>query len=197
VTFNLDEYTPVSERINLFYEKYPEGSIQTEFLERVDGGWLCQARAYRTADDPRPGVAHAFEQVPGKTQFTKDSEAMNAETSAWGRALAALGFETKKIASREEVQARRELPPVGGGPNPDVYPPSNGAADAPTIPPDAPTIPFGKYKGQLFTAPPKSYWEWWLASEHSLKPETREVRRIVEKQLGFVDHADLLEDIPF
>jgi hypothetical protein len=32
---------------------------------------------------------------------------MNAETSAWGRALAALGFIGKKIASREEVEARQ------------------------------------------------------------------------------------------
>ena len=32
---------------------------------------------------------------------------MNAETSAWGRAIVALGFETKKIASANEVRARK------------------------------------------------------------------------------------------
>jgi uncharacterized protein (DUF3820 family) len=195
VTFNLDEYTPVSERINLFYEKYPEGSIQTEFLERVDGGWLCQARAYRAPDDMRPSVAHAFEPVPGKTQFTKDSEAMNAETSAWGRALAALGFAAQKgagIASREEVQARKIPPPENFGFN------SLVGEDAPLPAGDGQhLITFGKYKGKFITDPPRSYWEWWLASDHSQKPETREMRQLVEQHLGIVDHADLLEDIPF
>jgi hypothetical protein len=32
---------------------------------------------------------------------------MNAETSAWGRAIIALGFPTKKIASAEEVRNRQ------------------------------------------------------------------------------------------
>jgi hypothetical protein len=182
----LEDYTPVADRIHLFYEKYPEGSIQTEFLERVDGGWLCQARAYRTADDPRPSVAHSFEQIPGKTPYTKDSEVENAETSAWGRALAALGFAAQKaagIASREEVQAKEELPVAENG---DV------AAN-----PEEPKIPFGKHKGKPFSYPPRNYWEWWLTSEHAQKPEQREMRRLVEEQLGVVDHSDLLEDIPF
>jgi hypothetical protein len=42
--------------------------------------------------------------IPGKTPYTKDSEVENAETSAWGRAIAALGFEVhNSIASAEEV----------------------------------------------------------------------------------------------
>ncbi len=32
---------------------------------------------------------------------------MNAETAAWGRAIVALGFKTKKIASAQEVRARQ------------------------------------------------------------------------------------------
>ena len=34
--FNLDEYTTVRERIKLFWEKYPDGSIQTEILDWSD-----------------------------------------------------------------------------------------------------------------------------------------------------------------
>ena len=106
--FNLDDYVDVAARISEFSEKYPEGSLQAhmEFLTEPIG-WFCVARAYRTADDERPGIGHAFEPVPGKTQFTRDSEAQNAETAAWGRAIVALGFKTKKIASRQEVQARQ------------------------------------------------------------------------------------------
>src|SRR3990167_2917806 len=72
----------------------------------VKGGVLGRAGASRPPDDPRPGVGHAFEPIPGKTSYTKDSETMNAETSAWGRAIVALGFDTKKIGSANEVRAR-------------------------------------------------------------------------------------------
>lgn len=113
--FSMDGYVDVAERIAMFIDKYPEGSLQSE-LEPVeqDGklvGWLCRAEAYRTPDDPRPGIGHAVEPVPGRTPYTKDSEAMNAETSAWGRAIIALGFETKKIASANEVRNRQAPTP--------------------------------------------------------------------------------------
>lgn len=103
--YDLSGYVDVATRIAQFAAKYPEGSLQSELLWE-NGGWLCRAYAYRTPEDPRPGIGHAFEPVPGKTPYTKDSEAMNAETSAWGRAIVALGFETKNIASADEVRAR-------------------------------------------------------------------------------------------
>lgn len=110
MAFNMGDYVDVAERIGEFAKKYPEGSLQSE-LEPIyrDGAlvaWLCKAYAYRSADDQRPGVGHAVEPVPGKTPYTRDSEAMNAETSAWGRAIIALGFKTKKIASAQEVRGR-------------------------------------------------------------------------------------------
>jgi hypothetical protein len=109
MSFDLKDYKDVPERIKEFSAKFPDGSLQSE-LERHDDGWLCKAYAYRTADDPRPGIGHAFEPAPGKTPYTKDSEAMNAETSAWGRAIVALGFETKHIASANEVRSRTTEP---------------------------------------------------------------------------------------
>lgn len=114
--FNMDDYVDVAERVAAFKAAYPDMSLQSE-LEAVRnaGGdliaWMCRAEAYRTPDDPRPGVGHAVEPVPGRTPYTKDSEAMNAETSAWGRAIVALGFPTKKIASRQEVRNRSDTPP--------------------------------------------------------------------------------------
>jgi hypothetical protein len=104
--YKLDDYVDVAERISEFAKKYPDGSLQSE-LRRLDDGWLCKAKAYRTPNDLRPGIGHAFEPAPGKTPYTRDSEAMNAETSAWGRAIVALGFQTKKIASRNEVRNRQ------------------------------------------------------------------------------------------
>lgn len=69
---------------------------------------ICEAKAYRTPDDPTPCVGIAAEPFPGTTPYTKDSEVMNAETSAWGRALVATGVtRAKVIASANEVRNRR------------------------------------------------------------------------------------------
>lgn len=117
-------YVEVNERIVEFRTKYPDGSFQPldlanpyEFRE-VGGQQLViyAAAAYRTPDDARPGVGVASEPFPGKTSFTKGSELMNAETSAWGRAIvAALAADTKRgIASAQEVrnrQAEADIPP--------------------------------------------------------------------------------------
>ena len=111
MAFNMADYKDVADRVAEFSAKYPEGSLQSDLTPLYFGdvlvGWLCRAYAYRTPSDERPGVGHAVEPVPGKTPYTRDSEAMNAETSAWGRAIIALGFSTKKIASRQEVEARQ------------------------------------------------------------------------------------------
>src|SRR3990167_1754651 len=101
----------------------------------VKGGVLGRAGASRPPDDPRPGVGHAFEPIPGKTPYTKDSETMNAETSAWGRAIVALGFETKKIASANEVRARQSTgepsrTPTASEPGPSEDAQSSGEASS-------------------------------------------------------------------
>lgn len=115
--FNAADYVDVAERIREFYEKYPGGRLTCGTAPQVvsiDGKsyvWY-HARAYRDADDAFPGDGWAAEPVPGPTQFTKDSELMNAETAAWGRAIVALGFSTKKIASQQEVRARQPDQPT-------------------------------------------------------------------------------------
>lgn len=102
-----DDYVTVAERVTAFYERYPEGSIQATVLELSDSRVTIRAEAFRTPDDPRPGVGHASMAIPGSTPFTRGSELENTESSAWGRALAALGFETKRgIASADEVRAK-------------------------------------------------------------------------------------------
>lgn len=112
----LKDYVDVAERISVFREKYPNGSLQPANLINplqvieIDGKTfvLYTACAYRTPDDPRPGVGIAWEPVPGATPYTRGSEAMNAETGAWGRAIVAvLAADTKRgIASAQEVNSR-------------------------------------------------------------------------------------------
>ena len=101
--FNLDDYVQVNERIEKFYEKYPDGSIQTEIISNQNGEIIFKAYAFRDREDTRPATGHAMERE-GSTYINKTSHIENCETSAVGRALAMLGFEIKKsVASREEV----------------------------------------------------------------------------------------------
>lgn len=120
--FDMSDYVPVNERIEAFMKAYPEGSLQSEIVELTAERVTVKAYAYRTPTDPRPGTGHSSVEIPGATPYTKSSEIENAETSAWGRAIAALGFEVKRgIASSEEVrnkqsgqgaQATRRIPPT-------------------------------------------------------------------------------------
>lgn len=103
----LDGYIPVAERVEKFYERFPEGRIITQIIEHIaDSGFvLVRAEVFRTPDDAQPAsTGHAFE-VRGESYVNKTSYIENAETSSVGRALALLGFEVKRgIASREEVE---------------------------------------------------------------------------------------------
>ena len=119
------DYVDVAARLREMRDKYPELSMQKvemEFVSMAGKDWVVYtAAAYRTPDDVRPGIGTAWEPIPGPTPYTKDSEVQNAETSAWGRALVAIGADPKAgIASAEEVtnrtggSAQRE--PVQPGP---------------------------------------------------------------------------------
>ena len=134
--FKMDDYVDVAERIRQFYERFPTGSLQTLAMPEVvevngKSFVLYGAAAYRTPDDERPAHGWAWEPVPGQTSFTHDSELQNAETSAWGRAIIALGFETKHIASQEEVRNRQAPPPAQRGGSGGASPVASPAAAAP------------------------------------------------------------------
>lgn len=103
----LDGYVPVSERVDKFYQKHPEGRILTTVVEhdREAGFIMFRAEVYRNPEDTMPAATgHAYEyKDAGYVQ--KSSYIETGETSAIGRALAFLNFETKRgIASREEVE---------------------------------------------------------------------------------------------
>ena len=106
-----EDYIPVAERIAAFYAKHPEGSLQSEMVELSETRVVIRAYAYRTPDDIRPGIGYSSLTIPGSTAFTRGSEIENCETSAWGRAIAALGFEVKRgIATAEDVRNKAASP---------------------------------------------------------------------------------------
>jgi hypothetical protein len=153
--YDLSDYVDVPARIAWFFERYPEGSLQAEVLVGPETGApviTVKAYAYRSLNDTHPGIGHASEVFPGTTPYTKGSELMNAETSAWGRALAAIGAPTKgHIASADEVRgaSSRRMAPVKAdtkvvesGGHPGEAEPGEGTATStgdPTLP--TPTLP--------------------------------------------------------
>lgn len=113
------DYIQVHERIAAFYEKFPDGSLQSEMVELTDNRVVMRAYAYRIPDDVRPGIGYSSLEIPGRTPYTRGSEIENCETSAWGRAIAALGFEVKRgIATQEEIRNKQEPPANGRRPTP-------------------------------------------------------------------------------
>lgn len=108
----LKDYVQVNERVIAFYKEFPTGSLQSEIVRFDDKIVIVKAWAYRSPDDLKPGIGHSYLALPGTTNFTRGSELENAETSAWGRALASLGFEVKRgIASQHEIDMKRTEPP--------------------------------------------------------------------------------------
>ena len=114
---NLDGYVTVDERLRAALAQYPELRIVEQKPEIVTLGesmfvsvttWV-----YRNPEDTMPSAGTAWEPFPGRTPFTRDSEMMNAATSALGRALGYMGLGlSKSIATRDEVETaqRRQAP---------------------------------------------------------------------------------------
>ena len=107
MAIDLNDYVLVKDRVRLFYERYPEGSISSRYeLATVNGQdtYIVTALAYREPGDPAPGIGLGKIAVPGKTPFTRDSELENAQTKAWGRAIGSLGIGIEAgLATYEEV----------------------------------------------------------------------------------------------
>jgi len=104
----LKDYIEVKDRIQLFYERFPEGLLSFDYrgIIELNGETYIygKAFAYPVRGELYHAAGWAWERVPAKG-FARGAEMMTLETSAWGRAIAALGIAVSKgIASREEVQ---------------------------------------------------------------------------------------------
>jgi hypothetical protein len=109
---DLSNYVDVPTRFAAALERWPELRIienRPEIITIADKTFISVTmQAWRTPDDPVPAQATCFEPFPGKTSFTRDSEQMNASTSALGRVLGLMMSFGPKMASAEEVRNRQE-----------------------------------------------------------------------------------------
>ena len=108
---DLSNDVDVPTRFAAALERWPELRImenRPEIISIDDKTFISVTmQAWRTPDDPIPCQATCFEPYPGKTSFTRDSEQMNASTSALGRVLGLMMSFGPKLASFEEVRNRQ------------------------------------------------------------------------------------------
>ena len=124
------EYVPVDERIRLFHEACPNGSISTS-MQYFESYVRCEAIAVPDCEKPdRRFLGHSEEdRKQGRINSTNATE--NCETSAVGRALGMLGIGLiGSVASADEVQGALNKAPAAKGTV--YYPPKPAAAPGTT-----------------------------------------------------------------
>lgn len=103
-TVRLEDYAPVADRIELFYQKHPQGRITTKLISRENRETIVKAFVYRVAEDTLPAATGYAAEREGDGEINTVACLENTETSAVGRALANLGLTaSKKRPSREEM----------------------------------------------------------------------------------------------
>jgi hypothetical protein len=104
-TVRLEDYAPVADRIELFYQQHPAGRITTKLISRENRETIVKAFVYRGAEDQLPAATGYAAEREGDGEINTVACLENTETSAVGRALANLGLTaSKKRPSREEMQ---------------------------------------------------------------------------------------------
>jgi hypothetical protein len=119
--FDLSQYDTVDSRIKKFLTDFEDGRIVTEIVA-MDGEigktrWVVKASAFRYLDEVTPSATGFAFEVDGTGMANQTSALENAETSARGRCLQALGYTGAKSPSREEmekVQRAENTAPLGG-----------------------------------------------------------------------------------
>ena len=105
--FNLENYETVDERLEKFWEKYPDGRIATELVSAQEGRYIVQAFIYKTYADSVAFATGLAEETIAARGVNATSACENAESSAIGRALHTGGIskhsEGKPRPSREEM----------------------------------------------------------------------------------------------
>lgn len=130
------QYQTVALRVQMFREKHPDYSLVTEVIER-DPECVVMKAIIGDASGRVIATGHS-EEYRKASQINRTSALENAETSAIGRALAALGFGGTEFATANEV-ANAIHQQAGGG--------QSNKAQSASPEPEAYTFPSGPAKG--------------------------------------------------
>ena len=104
MAFNLDDYTTVQERSNIFWERYPNGAVRTRIISESDTRVIVVCELFRESTDPQPFATGHAKEVISDRGVNRDFALENCETSARGVAFKAANIGTEKNGpSREEM----------------------------------------------------------------------------------------------
>lgn len=97
------DYVLVSDRVNYFNENFPLGAITAEY-EIVGDTYIVKATVIPDTTKPERKFTGLSQATIGDGMVNKTAALENAETSAWGRALGAMGIGViESIASADEM----------------------------------------------------------------------------------------------
>jgi hypothetical protein len=102
--FNLAEYQTVQERIDLFWQRFPNGRLYTELVSFTPDQVVFKAECYANKDDVYPLAVDYAEERLGSSPVNKTSFLENCSTSALGRCISLLGNEFSPKGKRPSQQ---------------------------------------------------------------------------------------------
>ena len=106
MAFNLDDYTTVQERSNIFWERYPNGAVRTKIISESDTRVIVVCELFRDSADEKPFATGHAKEVISDRGVNRDFALENCETSARGVAFKAANIGTEKNGPSREEMAR-------------------------------------------------------------------------------------------
>ena len=106
MAFNLDDYTTVQERSNIFWERYPNGAVRTKIVSESDARVIVVCELFRDSADERPFATGEAKEVISDRGVNRDFALENCATSARGVAFKVANIGTEKNGPSREEMAR-------------------------------------------------------------------------------------------
>ncbi len=107
--FDLSQYQTVQERIDLFWSAFPEGRLNLEIVSMTDAQVVMKAEVFLNKDDNFPAAVDYAEERLGSSPVNKTSFVENCATSAYGRAISALGGQFSPKGKRPSAQEMEKV----------------------------------------------------------------------------------------
>jgi len=102
--FDLSAYQTVQERIDLFWQKYPNGRLNLEIVSISESQVVMRGEVYLDKEDKVPATVDFAEERIGTSNVNKVSFVENCATSCYGRAISALGGEFSPKGKRPSAE---------------------------------------------------------------------------------------------
>jgi hypothetical protein len=102
--FDLSAYQTVQERIDLFWQRYPNGRLNLDIVSITESQVVMRGEVYLDKEDKVPTTVDFAEERIGTSNVNKVSFVENCATSCYGRAISALGGEFSPKGKRPSAE---------------------------------------------------------------------------------------------